>query len=429
MEALTTALDQTIERACGYFLRQQDPGGFWVGELESNATITAEYVFFRRLLNLEHERQDHGAARQLLDTQADGGWPIYFGGPPDLNATIEAAVALQLAGVPADDPVSLAAAEVIRSLGGLAHARVFTRIWLSFLGALPPEAVPVMPAEMVLQPRASPLSIYRFSSWARGTIVPLLILLNRPVPYHGPVPDVSAYWTAERHFVPRRARQQAGPTSLHSAARTLFRRIDRHRRLLAPAMRWEPALALSIDACRRWLLAHQEEDGGWGGIQPAMVHSTLALAACGKDPDAIARAAAAVEGFCIREDGRLRMQSCVSPGWDTPWTMLALRAAGIPAGHPAIASAATWLAAQQSNTYGDWALSAPGVPAGGWPFEFANANYPDTDDTAVVLQALAASTVAAKAARASGLLWLLGMQNDDGGWAAFDRANDTALVQ
>src|SRR3989442_14132756 len=43
-----------------------------------------------------------------------------------------------------------------------------------------------MPPELMLLPAGAGLSIYRFSSWARGTIVPLLLLMDdrpvRPIP-------------------------------------------------------------------------------------------------------------------------------------------------------------------------------------------------------------------------------------------------------
>ena len=60
---------------------------------------------------------------------------------------------------------------------------------------------------------------------------------------------------------------------------------------------------------------------------------------------------------------------------------------------------------------GDWAVRRPDLAPGGWPFEFANDNYPDVDDTAEVVLALAArrrSTTAGAADR--GVAWSLGMQ-------------------
>ncbi len=56
-------------------------------------------------------------------------------------------------------------------------------------------------------------------------------------------------------------------------------------------------------------------------------------------------------------------------------------------------------------------------------------HYPDTDDTALVLMALRCTDLDSSTAQAAGLAWLLGMQNRDGGWAAFDRENHTHLVE
>src|SRR5262249_44968369 len=76
---------------------------------------------------------------------------------------------------------------------------------------------------------------------------------------------------------------------------------------------------------------------------------------------------------------------------------------------------------------GDWSLSNPRVEPGGWCFEYRNGFYPDTDDTAMVLMALARTGNADLPAVRRGLAWLLAMQNSDGGWAAFDRDIHRAL--
>ncbi|EQD30388.1 squalene--hopene cyclase, partial [mine drainage metagenome] len=84
---------------------------------------------------------------------------------------------------------------------------------------------------------------------------------------------------------------------------------------------------------------------------------------------------------------------------------------------------------------GDWAVHVPGVTPGGWPFEFYNDQYPDTDDTAVVLCALDAAGhrrddgSKAGAAMARALDWLRAMQGSDGGYAAFDRDNNRHWVE
>jgi len=82
----------------------------------------------------------------------------------------------------------------------------------------------------------------------------------------------------------------------------------------------------------------------------------------------------------------------------------------------------------------NWSLSNPKLEPAGWFFEYRNGHYPDTDDTAMVLMALArtghAANADARPAAERGLRWLLGMQNKDGGWAAFDRdINRQVLTQ
>src|SRR5262249_28908203 len=80
-----------------------------------------------------------------------------------------------------------------------------------------------------------------------------------------------------------------------------------------------------------------------------------------------------------------------------------------------------WLLGKECRRRGDWSVTNPHLEAGGWFFEYHNGFYPDTDDTAMVLMALARMDRGDHPAVTRGLNWLLGMQDSDGGWAAFDR--------
>jgi squalene-hopene/tetraprenyl-beta-curcumene cyclase len=86
---------------------------------------------------------------------------------------------------------------------------------------------------------------------------------------------------------------------------------------------------------------------------------------------------------------------------------------------------------EQVLTGGDWQVRAKGEP-GGWSFEFENDLYPDVDDTAEVLMALARTRLPderrKQAAIERGRRWLLGMQSSNGGWGAFDRNNTRRIV-
>jgi squalene-hopene/tetraprenyl-beta-curcumene cyclase len=73
-------------------------------------------------------------------------------------------------------------------------------------------------------------------------------------------------------------------------------------------------------------------------------------------------------------------------------------------------------------------VNNPTLEPGGWCFEYENGFYPDVDDTAMVLMALARTDHAQTPAAGRALRWLLGMQNKNGGWAAFDRGVEHQLL-
>jgi len=105
----------------------------------------------------------------------------------------------------------------------------------------------------------------------------------------------------------------------------------------------------AIQAAETWILEHQEESGDWGGIQPPMVYSILALHYLGYSMDhpALVKGMQALDGFCIEDELGLRMQSCISPVWDTALTELALLDAGMPPTDPALQKVGHWLVQKQ----------------------------------------------------------------------------------
>ena len=72
-------------------------------------------------------------------------------------------------------------------------------------------------------------------------------------------------------------------------------------------------------------------------------------------------------------------------------------------------------------------MNNPHPEASGWAFEYNNVYYPDTDDTAMVLMALALAFGPTNKRRwrkcfvQRAIAWQLSFQCRDGGWAAFDK--------
>jgi squalene-hopene/tetraprenyl-beta-curcumene cyclase len=199
----------------------------------------------------------------------------------------------------------------------------------------------------------------------------------------------------------------------------------------------QPGRDLALRRAAEWIVARQEADGGWGGIQPPWVYSILALHLLGYPAEhpVLAAALAGLDGFLVHEDspeGPLRrLEACQSPVWDTCLAVTALRDAGVPAGDPMLNRAGEWLLGEEITVRGDWAVRRPKLEPGGWAFEFANDVYPDVDDTAEVVLALdrLEPDDRREAAIRRGVAWVLGMRCRDGGWAAFDADNTRRLVE
>ena len=381
-------LEAAIERGVRRLLELQRPDGVWVGELESNVTMTAQHLFWHHYLGLRTPELDRRIANELLTRmREDGTWSIWYEGPPDLSTSIEAYAACRLAGV---DPGPRALAYIQRE-GGIPRSRLFTKCFLALIGQWPWQRMVPIPPELVLLPPSSPFSIYDFSCWARQTFVALAVAQSlRPVrPSDVDLRAIGA--------LPATTRPPRRPNRLR-------------RRALAVA--------------ERWIRERQEADGSWGGIQPPWVWSIVALAALGYglDDPALAKAVEGWRGFTIEDGERLRPEACQSPVWDTALATLALRACGLPADHDALRRAGDYLLREEVTVRGDWAIRRPDLPAGGWAFEFENDLYPDVDDTAVVALALHELGRGSEAIR-RGVDWLVGMQSSDGGWGAFDADN------
>ena len=417
--SMRPALDEAIRRTQDYFLRTQRADGYWVGELETNVSMAAEYLLLTQFLGIADDERWRKVATYLKGRQsADGTWTIYFGGPPDLNATVEAYFALKLAGASPDDPYMRRAREFVLSAGGIPRVRVFTKIWLALFGQWDWRGVPALPPELMFLPRWFPLNIYDFASWARATIVPMLIILTErpvcPIPENARIDELYPRGRKQTPYSLPKPKNRLSWKGFFDAADSVLRSYDR--------VAIGPLREAAYRAAERWILARQEADGSWAGIQPPWVYSLIALKLRGYSLDhpVMHKGIEGLEGaWSIEDDKIFNPQACLSPVWDTALAMIALQDSGLPDTHPALVQAGRWLLREQVLTGGDWQVRAKGLEPGGWSFEFENDIYPDTDDTAAVMIALARTELpeARKAlALERGVHWLRGMQSANGGW-------------
>jgi squalene-hopene/tetraprenyl-beta-curcumene cyclase len=422
-------LRRAVSRSRDYLLSLQTKEGYWWAELEADTTLESDYIFYLHLLGRAEPERIRKLANYIRPRQLpDGGWNTYAGGPAELNATVKAWVALQLAGDAADAPHVLRAAKRIRELGGLEATNSFTRFYLALAGVIGWNMVPAIVPGLMLLPSWFPINLYEASSWTRGIVVPLMILWARKP--HWPLPvklDVEPLFRD-----PKRKHAALDFGSRVFSWRNVFLAVDRGLKW-SERLPWKLLRRRALNAAERWMLEHLERSDGLAAIYPAMMNSIFALVSMGHPPEdpLTAREIAQLAALEIEEADTIRLQPCVSPLWDTCIAMVSLEEAGLPADHPALVRATDWMLAKQIFGPGDWQHKAKAAP-GGWAFEFRNDFYPDVDDTAFVLMALRRVAYPDRArlehSIRRGVAWLLGMQNRDGGWGAFDKDNDRHIL-
>jgi squalene-hopene/tetraprenyl-beta-curcumene cyclase len=435
---------KTSERAKDYLFRTQASDAHWVAELESNATITAEYVFMRQAMNLDLSAKREKIKKYFFGNQKeDGSWGVAWNHAGDVSSTAEVYLALRILGVETTHPSLTRAQEYIHANGGLEKIRIFTRINFAMFGLFPWDAVPSIPPEFILVPPQSPVNIYALSSWARGTMVPLFIIFH-----HKPVfalPDgqnanndwLDHLWKNPREknlpycapIVDTLMSSGLSWRSFFTGADWLLRAYEGVSGKNVPRKIREYA----VKKCEEWVLQHQEKSGDWAGIFPPMLNGCLALYLNGYSlqSDPLRLGLEAIERFAIEDEDGFRVQACESPVWDTILSMIGLIDAGHDPKDRKLVEAREWIVKKQILVnYGDWKVYNPNGSSGGWSFEYDNTWYPDVDDTAAIvigfLKQDPESRDSFTVRRA--VEWIVSMQNRDGGWAAFDIDNDKLFL-
>ncbi len=434
--ALIDQLTASIGAGTDWLSARQQADGHWVGHLQSNSCMEAQWLLALHVMDLRDHKQIPGLIGSLWrERREDGAWGIYHDAPAgDINTTVECYAALRCYGVPADDPRMAQTASWILDKGGLKHVRVFTKYWLALIGEWPWTNTPNLPPEVIHFPLWFPFSIYNFAQWARATLMPLAVLsARRPV---RPLPEgcrLDALFADGRKAFDFRYPKKPDLISWD----TFFLGADRvlHG---AQSVGLPPLREGTIKKVLEWIIKHQDADGVWGGIQPPWIYSLMALHVEGYPVThpVMAKGLGAIEDprWAYTKDDATYVQACVSPVWDTVLSMLAYQDAETE-NPDEIDRAIEWVLNQEVRTQGDWSMKLPDVEPGGWAFEYANACYPDLDDTAVALMVLApyrhdpkwlAKGIHGAIERA--LNWTIAMQCKNGGWGAFDKDNDKQIL-
>jgi squalene-hopene/tetraprenyl-beta-curcumene cyclase len=283
-----------------------------------------------------------------------------------------------------------------------------------------------MPMEIMHLPLWFPFHLSKVSYWSRTVIVPLLVLMALKPRARNP-----RGVTIAELFVtpPDRIRDYIrGP--YRSAWGRFFKTVDTLLRATEPHFP-KTSRQRAVDKAVAFVVERLNDEDGLGGIYPAIANSVMMFDTLGYAPDHPHAATAwrAVRKLLVPEADRAWCQPCLSPVWDTALAGHAAAEAEGAAGK-SVDAACAWLRTRQINdVVGDWAVRRPGLPPGGWAFQYYNDHYPDVDDTAVVGMLLHRNgDPAHEASIARARNWIIGMQSKgrgkfDGGWGAFEPEN------
>ncbi|MCB1524536.1 MAG: squalene--hopene cyclase [Rhodoblastus sp.] len=417
-------LDAAISRATSALLDRRRDDGHWCFELEADATIPAEYVLMRHFrgepVDVELERKIAVYLRRIQGEH--GGWPLFHKGAFDMSASVKAYFALKMIGDAIDAPHMSRARDAILARGGAARSNVFTRILLALYRQMPWSGVPVVPVEVMLLPRWFPFHLDKVSYWARTVMVPLMALTAlRPAPVNAKKVGVAELFVVP----PEQVKDWPGGAHQKEPWATLFGWLDRLLHVVEP---YFPAATRkrAIAEAEAFTIERLNGVDGLGAIFPAMVNSLLMFDALGyaADHERVKVARESIERLLVIKDDEAYCQPCVSPVWDTALVAHALLEAGDPQSEARAREGLEWLKPLQVlDVKGDWAVRRPDVRPGGWAFQYANAHYPDVDDTAVVVMAMNRAGGDYDQAISRAREWIEGLQSKDGGWGAFDADN------
>ena len=404
--------------------KDQSPNGSWDYPFETGISTDAYMIILLRSLELHDEELIQGLTKRIISKQEENGaWKLFYDeGSGNLTATVEAYYGLLYSGYyPKNDKRLVAAKRFILANGGLEQVGMFTKVMLALTGQYTWPSYSLLPIELILLPLHFPINFYSFSVFGRANLTPIMILADNQFTIKtDKSPDLSDLYLnreAENHWDP-----SDDYRSLYSFIK------DGVESLLGLPKQLHQ---LAIERAKKYMLDHLEPDGTFYSYYSSTFLMIFALFSLGykKTDPVITKAIEGITSMKCEIDGLPHMQYTTANLWNTSLIGFCLQAAGVSPEDSMIKQANQYLLDRQHRQFGDWVIHNPKTLPGGWGFSDINTINPDVDDTTASLRSISRVIPPESQAWDRGITWLLSMQNDDGGWGAFEKNIDSKLLQ
>lgn len=411
-----------IDRLVNILIKEQKPNGSWSYPFETGITTDCYMIILLRSLELNDEDFIQSLVERILSKQgANGAWKLFYDEDEgNLSLTVEAYFAILYSGYRTkNDREMYSARQFILKNGGLKHINMFTKTMLSLTGQYTwPKLFPI-PIEIMLLPVSFPMNIYDFSIYTRINLIPIMITANYKYSVQtNRTPDLSDL------FVQR-------------INDDWDKEIDEWRSLFSTIQQEVKSLLgfphelqqIAINRAEQYMLQRIEKDGTLYSYFSSTFYMIYALLARGysKQHPIILKAISGLKGFQTKIDDHTHIQFTTATVWNTALISYSLQEAGVASSSEIIQKAQQYLLAKQQYLFSDWAIKNPTALPGGWGFSDINTLNPDIDDTSASLRAIRSLILKKSVHRQAwerGIQWIMSMQNDDGGWAAFEKNID-----
>ncbi|OME60626.1 squalene--hopene cyclase [Paenibacillus odorifer] len=427
MTDILRKVDKEIERLTTFLLQQQKDDGSWHFCFENGIVIDAYMIILFRVLNRQNETLIRQLHERILDAQQrEGFWQLYKDEEAgNLSTSVEAYYALLYSGYSkiTDEPI-LRAKRYILSKGGLGKVTsILTRVILAATGQSKwPLAISSIPLEVLLFPSYFPINYFEFSGYSRVHLTPMLIMADRRFSITtAHAPDLS-------DLMETRLDADESPTRGYQELQEVIQ-MGLSRLLGSPHYIHEAAK----NKAEQYMLQRIESDGTFYSYASSTILMVFALLALDYDRQhpIITKAIQGLTALQCQSNHKTTIQNSPSTIWDTALISYALQEAQIPVDHKGIKHAATYLLDKQHHQTADWSIHNPDTVPGGWGFSESNTINPDVDDTTAALRAIRSlSTIHPSYLKSwnRGLNWVLSMQNNDGGWPAFEKNTNKEML-